>query len=690
MKKRILSMLLVLAMVLSLATTALAAPASAKVSLTADKTALKAGESITLTLTVSEEMTDITNLQYNLFFDTALFALTDSANGVANTATQISNLLTDNTGIQSGYTRKGQQYYMVSFVDVYSNGQVINPGTLYSLTFTAKEDITEAAEADFWCYHRSTMDTTFKQVAGGEMDGDTVNVTVSPAAIADSYSVSLSPAAQSVNYGATANVAVSVGANGYTKFNAVDMTLGYDAGKLTFDKSASTGLDGYTVTEQSGSIRIQGFGEDKALGTAFSLAFTANGTGDAQVTVRSARIDDDANANLQNAPEASVENGVAVIQVSGYAVTLPEDFTGESVALPGEDYTFTEKDSNYDYDITATVDGKEVPVVDNGDGTYTIKAENITGNIVITAVKTAKTHSVTVDGTGKDDVTAISPAVYGEDYSFTVREASGYTYEVAVAIGGTAYTGYSAENGVYTIPGADITGEIVITVTKTAIPPQTTTVSFEGTGAGEVEGDATAVIGSDYTFKVNKTAGYDYEVTATVNGEDVTVTDNGDGTYTIAGKDVTGPIVITVAKTGSWTVAVNEYVKLDGKTMFLVTVAGTPGEGKDFTYGGTPMYYSEQYKAYCYLVIAAEAFNEEAAAEQIGLAAAAAETVTYDNDVNETGLVDINDAQLVYNMYNAKYEDFAAVSMLRFLKADVNGSKTLNVEDAAAVVNAIQ
>ncbi|NLL22396.1 MAG: hypothetical protein GX260_01260 [Tissierellia bacterium] len=55
-----------------------------------------------------------------------------------------------------------------------------------------------------------------------------------------------------------------------------------------------------------------------------------------------------------------------------------------------------------------------------------------------------------------------------------------------------------------------------------------------------------------------------------------------------------------------------------------------------------------------------------------------------------SGLVDINDAQLVYDIYNGKYQDFTVVVMQKFLYADVNADKIVNVTDAAAVVAAIQ
>ncbi len=49
----------------------------------------------------------------------------------------------------------------------------------------------------------------------------------------------------------------------------------------------------------------------------------------------------------------------------------------------------------------------------------------------------------------------------------------------------------------------------------------------------------------------------------------------------------------------------------------------------------------------------------------------------------------MNDAQLVYDIYNAQYGDFTTVSMLKFLRADVNGDKTVDVNDSAAIIGSI-
>ena len=67
-----------------------------------------------------------------------------------------------------------------------------------------------------------------------------------------------------------------------------------------------------------------------------------------------------------------------------------------------------------------------------------------------------------------------------------------------------------------------------------------------------------------------------------------------------------------------------------------------------------------------------------------------AETFNVNGDVNGTGLVDINDAQLVYNIYNTKYDSFDTTTMKMFLAADVNNDKTVSSLDAAAVVASIE
>lgn len=61
----------------------------------------------------------------------------------------------------------------------------------------------------------------------------------------------------------------------------------------------------------------------------------------------------------------------------------------------------------------------------------------------------------------------------------------------------------------------------------------------------------------------------------------------------------------------------------------------------------------------------------------------------YDGDVNQTTSVDINDAQLVWNMYKAEYSNFDTVNIRKFLEADMSGNRTVDTSDAVAIVNMI-
>ena len=297
-----------------------------------------------------------------------------------------------------------------------------------------------------------------------------------------------------------------------------------------------------------------------------------------------------------------------------------------------------------------------------------------------------------MEGTGAGDVTAADKATYNTDYTFTVTEDGNYTYNTTVTVGGKPYALGNPENGKYTIPGTDIKGDIVITVTRTVKPSSVVSV----TKPDYVKGNDTATKGQDYDFTVEREDGYDYsEPTVKVGGVDVTdkLVKKENGSYTVPGSSITGNITIEVTKTAAVAVDVTEYITLNGKVMYLVTASGNFAEGQAAKYDGMSMFWSEKYNAYAYLVISAdglETVKAEAAAKVKVAEGTAAGTVDYTGDVNGTKVIDVNDAQLTYDMYNAKYESFDAVTMPKFLNADVNGDKTVNVSDATAIVNLIK
>jgi len=69
---------------------------------------------------------------------------------------------------------------------------------------------------------------------------------------------------------------------------------------------------------------------------------------------------------------------------------------------------------------------------------------------------------------------------------------------------------------------------------------------------------------------------------------------------------------------------------------------------------------------------------------------AAATAVKYNYDINGTTKVDVNDAQLAYDMYNASYMDFTDnLPMLKFLEADMETDSKLDTKDVAAIIRYI-
>ena len=502
--------------------------------------------------------------------------------------------------------------------------------------------------------------------------------------IPEGYSVAASGDA-GINVGEEATVALNVTHKDGNAYNAYYFEVSYDKDVLTY-KSAD--VQDVVVDETTGTLKIAGYGANKDSGTAAAtLTFTGKAVGAGKVTITKANVDAKANANAQDAPAANIDEttATATITVGGYSVTLPEGFSGAASAAAGTDYTFKANGDDYGcYDVTATMGGETTTVTNNGDGSFTIK--NVTGEIVVTA--TPKTYAVTVTGTGAGDVSEnAATATYKTDYTFKLTKADGCNYTVTVTAGGNTVTATATTEGVYTISGADIKGELIITVEKTAIVIPTTTITITG-DTDDVQGGLilTAKNGEDTTFKINKKDGYTY----TVKAGDTELTVGADGTVTIPGSLLTGaPLTVTVTKTAvnPYSVEVYEYVKLDGQSIWLVVAKSD----SVLAYGADTMFTSEKYGGYCWLVISAENADtvktEAIAAVKAGSGTAAA--VVYTGDVNGTGNIDVNDAQLVYNIYNTEYASFDALSRAKFLAADVNGDRAVTVLDAAAVVNTV-
>lgn len=516
------------------------------------------------------------------------------------------------------------------------------------------------------------------------------------------YTVSASQD-QTTDVGKTVSMTVSVAGGSY---NAYDLALTYDTARLTYVSGRTADRDA-SVAEKGGSIRVIGYGADKAVSTAVvTLTFKTKATGTAEVKISSAKIDSSKNAQTRNAPLAVIKNSTTrfIIQPR-YTVTLEDGLTADSLsAAAGEDYTFRATDPlHYDYKPSAKVGGKDVTVKDNGDGTYTIPGSEINGNITVKANRNPKTYKVTFKG---EDLSGENSAPYNTPYHFKLNRKAGYSYVLRVTIGGKSYTGYKAENGGYVIPGAAVTGDIVVTAQKTKInsggtsggggssgggsSAGTVSVSFIGSGADDAVGRKTTRRGSDYTFRIDRKDDTDYDVSARVNGITVKCTyDSKKNIYRISGSEVTGDITITITKGAP--VEVNVYVTLDKQSMYLVTYSGSVEDGHVPMYDGQNMYWSEAYNAYAWLVISSADEKEVVRTARnsiiIGEGEAAA-SIDYSGNVDLSGRIDVDDVHLDHDVYNARYT-LVSMVMHKFLNADVNRDRKVDVKDAVWIVNRI-
>ena len=494
-----------------------------------------------------------------------------------------------------------------------------------------------------------------------------------------------------------------INGNSNHDFNSYYFTLTYDNDRLEFSGAVFGDNGGVPkVAEASnGKLIVAGYG-DALTSTYMKLSFTLISDGDATVTLTRANIDRSDNAQ-HDARTATILNRSVTVHAGGYPVTLPEkdggisDVSGPAFAAAGGNYTFTALPAGMAFTFTATADGVEEPltVIDNKDGTYTVFG--VTGKLEIKlANAVARTYSATVQGNGVNDVrNSAAEATYGEDYTFLIVPATGYHYAVSVTVGGKTVAPKVSGNS-YTISGTAIEGNIVITVTK-AIQSNTTQIMFVGNGTDDLAnrgGVYTAVNGQEFTFKLNKQPGYEYTVTAKKGDEDITMTDDGNGTYTIAGTYINGGIItVTVTRTAPPAVDVTAQAFLtcsDGTIFLLRATAREPlDNSKGLFYGSEHMLWSDQYNAYVWLVKTGDSVDKVLtdAKANISIGSAGNTLVDHGGDVNHSGKVDINDAQLIYELYmNKKDADISQSGMQALLNGDVNCNGKLDTGDARAVV----
>lgn len=697
---------------------------------TADKTNVKPGEKLTITYTLAHDLDYMTALDIVLRYDATLFQFV---------STDIDGSVWFDNPTQNGaYGADSQALVRIRQYND-DNEETIVAGKICSVTFAALDNISGAQTAFFFNgttgISRSSIEVDeetlyVKDGAFNHGESDPIKVTITPDGAgpiptATGYSVSMG-ADQQVAAGQQVRIPVTVASSEkyITGFNAYDMTFTYDPTALTLNTKTGDAAN-LTVEDNNGTVRVRRYGDAVPLGEALALDFTANKAASSTVTLTNAKFDLDANSINFDAPEATISDADTVVNANNFTVTLPDAFTSDETRLvpKGGSFTFKPVDSHYTYTFTVKMgDTVTEGLTFGANDTYTI--ENISGNVEVTCTgKTPKQYDVKykIDEDVEQDVTKGPETVtYLNDYSFVVTPRAGYSYRVI----------YSVDNGdpfvhtviavptanddgtlTYTIPGKEIVGGVEIWIdanTESGIP-----VVFTGNGVEDAASGNASSMGKNmpYYFTLNQRESCDYTVTAyyqplassTASKRPATVRSLGNGKYVVEAVNYNDylyvyahswNLVVKVEKVShsAEEVTVSKYLELNDKTMMLITVKGTPEGGSAFTYDGNTMYKVEGYGTdrYAWLVIVdkGQTLTQEEAAAKVAISAADnVVTITPSFDVNMTGKVDVNDAQLVYDMYNGTYSDFTKVSVEKFLRADVNANKAVDHTDAVAIVN---
>lgn len=697
---------------------------------TADKTNVKPGEKLTITYTLAHDLDYMTALDIVLRYDATLFQFV---------STDIDGSVWFDNPTQNGaYGADSQALVRIRQYND-DNEETIVAGKICSVTFAALDNISGAQTAFFFNgttgISRSSIEVDeetlyVKDGAFNHGESDPIKVTITPDGAgpiptATGYTVSMG-ADQQVAAGQQVRIPVTVasGEKGITGFNAYDMTFTYDPAALTLNTKTGAAAN-LTVEDNNGTVRVRRYGDAVPLGEALALEFTAKATATSTVKLTNAKFDLDANSINFDAPDAAISDADTMVNANNFTVTLPDAFTSDETRLVpnGGSFTFKPVDSHYTYTFTVKMgDSVTEGLTFGANDTYTI--ENISGNVEVTCTgKTPKQYDVKykIDEDVEQDVTKGPETVtYLNDYSFAVTPRAGYSYRVI----------YSVDNGdpfvhtviavptanddgtlTYTIPGKEIVGGVEIWIdpnTESGIP-----VVFTGNGVEDAASGNASSMGKNmpYYFTLNQRESCDYTVTAyyqplstpTASKRPATVRSLGNGKYVVEAVNYNDylyvyahswNLVVKVEKVShsAEEVTVSKYLELNDKTMMLVTVKGTPEGGSAFTYDGNTMYKVEGYGTdrYAWLVIVGkgQTLTQEEAAAKVAISAADnVVTITPSFDVNRTGKVDVNDAQLVYDMYNGTYSNFTQVSVEKFLRADVNATKVVDHTDAVAIVN---
>lgn len=729
--KKILACVLAFVMLISAVPAVYAAGDDAGMSIFFDNTTPNPGDTITALVTVDSDFSAAMGYESHFYFDKELLTVEK----IEILGTSVSNLTTVDKANTDGEIRFAE--FNWDYDDTIADNYVRNlKGDFAKITLKVSE----------YAGGKTATGRTYG-MAWDDMDENIVewksnySLSIQGSATAKptttGYTVSMG-ADQQVAAGQQVRIPVTVASSekNITGFNAYDMTFTYDPAALTLNTKTGDAAN-LTVEDNNGTVRIRRYGNTVALGEALALEFTANKATSSTVTLTAAKFDLDANSINFDAPAATITDADTTVKAL-WNVSLPDGFVsaaadGSTLVENGADFTFKAVNPNYEYTLRITTNGQTQEVTVKG-GSYTI--ENVTDNVQVTVVsKVGRTYTLKFVGSGVDAglVTPTTATVqYPNDYSFTVKfPGTGYKTTVKFAPSDNKFDVERLENGdyAYKLLGnylvGDENGEITVTVEKVEnTAKKDIIVAGSGSEAFSADNALTFYAGENYTFKLDKNEQYyDYELVVWYTDSSnhtvrPTPKDNGDGTYTIVNMP-NADMHITINKMAKAldpdAVDVVKYLELDNKTMYMVTVWGELSHTNlgstnttyiAYTYDDNLMYDTSYYTApngtkgassWLVIVDKGEEFTKEEALKHLKLVDSTEEqnkslSLVYfgiDSNVNGSkgGQLDINDVQLVYDMYNSLYENFEQVSVKKFLLADQTLDRQLNSADAVKLAD---
>jgi len=733
MKKRIFSLILTCVMLLSITPVAYAASQIDDVfSVTFDNTAPNPGETITAVMSLDRSTADVYKLWSSIYYDKDVL----SCEKVEFYGTEIAYEITEDTaGEYAGEVRFDENGR--SDDSVAQKIQALPQGPFAKITFKVSSTCDIGQAINYRVKGGVYAKTGRLPTTKWENDFTMTVGTGSNPRTETGYSVSMGADQQAVG-GQKVRIPVTVASSekAITGFNAYDMTFTYDPAALTLNTKTGDAAN-LTVEDNDGTVRVRRYGDAVPLGEALALEFTANKATSSTVTLTAAKFDLDANSINFDAPDATITDADTTVKAL-WNVSLPDDFVsaaadGSTLVEDGADFTFKAVNPNYEYTLRITTNGQAQEVTVKG-GSYTI--ENVTDNVQVTVVsKVGRTYTLKFVGSGVDAglVTPTTATVqYPNDYDFTVKfPGTGYKTTVKFAPSDNKFDVERLENGdyAYKLLGnylvGDENGEITVTVEKVEnTAKKDIIVAGSGSEAFSTDNAMTFYAGENYTFKLDKNEQYyDYELVVWYTDSSnhtvrPTPKDNGDGTYTIVNMP-NADMHITINKMAKAldpdAVDVVKYLELDNKTMYMVTVWGELSHTNlgstnttyiAYTYDDNLMYDTSYYTApngtkgassWLVIVDKGEEFTKEEALKHLKLVESTQEqnkniSLVYfgiDSNVNGSkgGQLDINDVQLVYDMYNSLYENFEQVSVKKFLLADQTLDRQLNSADAVKLAD---